>query len=495
MANFFNFHSRLTILGNTMDTEFKVEIRRVNFARGSSDRKQYARQDQHSEMLSSSSSISLDRMPSEVLVKILSYLDVVTLVCIACVSRRFYHLAGDNLIWARKYSAAFTSKRSHWNATSVEETARSVSLLSVWDKEDGYWKKEYITKQISSVQAALTHDLGPVNHYTGLLWKTKETLRTSGLGWTVILREASGKEHTMKHSDLSLNDTSVTVFWHDKKWPHLDTLSTLELYGTIPVFMEQYYGPDTICPRWLSLIEKYDLSNLSKTTMIGCDRHVQLFCVNPGLLVGLWQKNGGIAFIMANLHFHFLVERSTLGSDTIPYALPPYTAFVHDDPEVMSISGHEGYQLHIDIHGSRTYFLCSTFHNLFSRKAGIENGYVKFMVINLKNNREHLPLVGKVGLEWSSDLLNGCIESCLVVDMTLLNEQEKPIWGVSSPVCLRSSSCLFDFLQRAFSFEYMDTEGGVRADLGWIEDTDEYFILSLDFYLSEATINHWFKKQ
>lgn len=42
-------------------------------------------------------------------------------------------------------------------------------------------------------------------------------------------------------------------------------------------------------PRWLSLIEKYDLSNLRKSAMIGCDRHVRVFCVNPGLLVGLWQ--------------------------------------------------------------------------------------------------------------------------------------------------------------------------------------------------------------
>jgi hypothetical protein len=31
-------------------------------------------------------------------------------------------------------------------------------------------------------------------------------------------------------------------------------------------------------------------------------------------------------------------------------------------------------------------------------------------MINLKNNREHLPLVGKVGLEWRTDCLNGRIE-------------------------------------------------------------------------------------
>lgn len=436
----------------------------------------------------------LNEMPSEILVKILSYLDAVTLVCIGCVSRRFYHLADDNLIWVRKYAAAFRSKRSRWKATSVEETATSLSLLSVWDKEDGYWKKEYITKQISSVKAALTNSLSPVKRRTSLPSKTKESLRISGLGWTIILREASGKEHIMQHSNLSVNDNSVTVFWHDKNWPHVDTLSTLDLYGATPIFMEQYKGPNTSCPRWLSLIEKYDLSNLRKSAMIGCDRHVRVFCVNPGLLVGLWQENGGLAFVMANIHSHGLFERSIMGSDTIPYTLPPDTTFVDNYPDSMTFYGDKGFQLHIDIHGSKTYFLCSTFHNLFCRRAGINNGYVKFLMINLKNNREHLPLVGKVGLEWRTDCLNGRIESCIVVDMTLLDEDKKPIWYVSSPVCLRSA-CLPDFPQPAYSFEYMDSVGGVCADLGWFENTDEYFIVRLDIYLSVAKLQQWFGRQ
>lgn len=67
----------------------------------------------------------------------------------------------------------------------MEETATSVSVLSVEDKEVGYWKKEYITKQISSVKAALAHILKPVNPYTGLPVKTKEALRCVGYSWTL----------------------------------------------------------------------------------------------------------------------------------------------------------------------------------------------------------------------------------------------------------------------------------------------------------------------
>ncbi|XP_036060216.1 F-box only protein 15 isoform X3 [Onychomys torridus] len=508
----------------------------ARLARGSSVWRQSTSRDQPNEKSSSICFLSLDRMPSEILLTIFSYLDAVSLLCIGCVSRRFYHLASDNFIWLKIYSAAFSSKRSHWKVNKVEETATSVSVLSVEDREVGYWKKEYITKQISSVKAALAHILKPVNSYTGLPVKTKEALRLSGLGWAIILREKSGKEHIMQHVDLSLNDTSVTVVWHGKNWPCLATLSTLDLCGVTPVFMDRYKTPDpngcvTMCtwfclhlltckllcltktlekrhicsqrkseregkknvvgPRWLSLIAKYDLSHLSKSTMVGCDRLVRIFCLNPGLLVGLWQKEDGLAFIMANLHFHRLVERSTLGSATLPYVLPPHSPFVDDSPEY----GLQGYQLHIDMHGGGIFYLCSTFRNLFSRKGCIENGYVKFMVISLKNNREHLPLIGKVGLAWRTNVFDGFIESCSVVDVTLLDEHRKPFWCVSSPVCMRSAACPSDgpnFLGHTYYVDYMDAEGGVHAELVWIEETEEYFLVSLALYLSVAKINHWF---
>nr|XP_004654697.2 F-box only protein 15 [Jaculus jaculus]XP_044991107.1 F-box only protein 15 [Jaculus jaculus]XP_044991108.1 F-box only protein 15 [Jaculus jaculus] len=430
-------------------------------------------------------------MPSEILLKIFSYLDAVSLLCAGCVSRRFYHLASDNLIWIRIYSTVFLSKRLNCKFSSVDETAASVSSLSVEDKEAGYWKKEYITKQISSVKAALVQILKPVSPYTGLPIKTKEALRISGLGWAIVLKEKSGREHIIQHADLSLNDTSVTVSWYGKNWPCLAALSTLDVCGVTPVFMDRYKPPAKYGPQWLSLIAKYDLSHLNNSTMIGCDKLVRIFCLNPGLLVGLWQKEDGLAFIMANLHFHHLVERSILGSATLPYVLPTHSPFLDDNPEY----GLQGYQLHIDMHGSGIFYLCSTFHNLLSKEGCIENGYVKFMAINFKNNKEHLPLIGKPGLAWKTNVFDGFIESCSVIDITLLDEYRKPFWCVSTPVSMQAVSCPLDgpnFVGHTYCVDYMDAEGGVHAELVWIEETEEFFIVSLVLYLSVEKINYWF---
>lgn len=46
-------------------------------------------------------------------------------------------------------------------------------------------------------------------------------------------------------------------------------------------------------PRWHSLVAKYSLTNLTDATLIGCDRFVRVFHLDPGLLVGLWKVRLG----------------------------------------------------------------------------------------------------------------------------------------------------------------------------------------------------------
>ncbi|XP_076991357.1 F-box only protein 15 isoform X3 [Tamandua tetradactyla] len=382
--------------------------------------KQYARYQKQCQK-SSKYSVPLDSMPSEILLKIFSFLNAVTLLCIGCVNKRLYQLASDNLIWIRIYSTSFSPKRSIWRVNSVEKIAVSVSLLSVEDKETGYWKKEYIAKQIASVKAALAQILKPVNPYTGLPVKIKEALRVSGLGWVIILKDKSEKEYIMEHVDLSINDASVTVVWYSKNWPRLATLSTMDLCGVTPVFMDQHKVPT---------------------------------------------KNG-------------------------PYELPPHSPCLDDDPEY----GLQSYQLHVDMHSGGISYLCGTFHNLFSKKDYIENGYVKLIVISSKNNTQHLPLIGKVGLCWRTDIFEGCLKSCCVMDLTLLDESGKPFWCFSSPVCMRSSPRPSEgpnFLGQEYYVDYLDSVGKVHVELVWIEETEEYFIVDLALYLSVAKVNHWF---
>ncbi|XP_074195951.1 F-box only protein 15 isoform X4 [Rhinolophus sinicus] len=385
----------------------------VEFAAGWTMLKQDARCGRKCEGPSAACAVSLDGMPPEILLKILSYLDAVTLLCAGCVNRRFYHLANDKI---------------------------------------------------------------------------------SGLGWVIILKEKSGREYVMEHVELSVNDSSVTIVWYGKAWPRLATLSALHLCGVTPVFMDRSRTPTRNGPRWHSLIAKYSLSHFPESTMIGCDRLIRIFHLNPGLLVGLWKREEELAFVTANLHLHHLAERSTLGSAALPYELPPHSPRLDDTPE----HGLHGYQLHVDMHSGGVFCLCSTFRDLFTKKGHIENGYAKLIVIHFKNNTEHLPLVGKVGLSWRTDVFDGCIKSCSIVDMTLLDEYGHPFWCFSSPVCMRPSPRPSDgphFWGQTYHVDYADSAGRLHMELVWITETEEHFIVSLVLYLSVAKINHWFGTQ
>lgn len=80
------------------------------------------------------------------------------------------------------------------------------------------------------------------------------------------------------------------------------------------------------------------------------------------------------------------------------------------------------------------------------------------------------------------------------MDMTLLDECGKPLWCFSSPVCMRSSgpSDGPNFLGQTYYVDYVDAEGKVHAELVWIKETEEYFIVSLVLRLRVAAISHWF---
>lgn len=81
------------------------------------------------------------------------------------------------------------------------------------------------------------------------------------------------------------------------------------------------------------------------------------------------------------------------------------------------------------------------------------------------------------------------------MDVTLLDEYGKPFWCFSSPVCIQSSSRPSDgpnFLGETYYVDYVDSEGKVHVELLWLQETEEYLIVSLVLYLRVAKVNHWF---
>ncbi|NXC26952.1 FBX15 protein, partial [Campylorhamphus procurvoides] len=432
-------------------------------------------------------------MPPEILLKIFSYLDALSLLSVGCVNKLFYDLANDNGIWLKIYSSCLQPKRTIWKMKSEQTEAVPLGCAALHDKKPGYWKKEYILKQTAAVKTRLMQLVKPLDPYTGLPFKNKEAMKVSGLSWIIVLKDKNGKEHVIEKANLSFKDTSVTILWYSTNWPCLDVVSTLKLFGVTPLFPDQSKPPNKNGPHRRSLIAEYHLANLSdRSVAVGADKLVQLFSLNPGLLLGIWKEKNEIAFVMVSLHYHQLFERSTLGSATVQYAPPPHKPVLDDiDPEY----GLHGYSLHLDMHGRSCNYLCGSFKNLFCRKGDIANGYLRLTVVSLKDNRKHVPLTGTLGLSWETDVFKGNVKDCCVMDLTLLDEIGKPFWCFSSPVYMELSSKtsgLYDYMGHIYTTDYADSEGKVCVKLVWLEETKEYIIVSLVLYVGTKKVNNWY---
>lgn len=435
---------------------------------------------------------SLDSLPSEIVLTVLSYLDPGSLLCMGCVNKLFYLLCNDNVLWYRIYSSIYTSKKIHWKPKTVEAIDDHLSHSTMQEKDMGYWKKEYISKVITAGKKGIMNLLKPVNPYTGLPANIKKAVAAAGLIWAITLKDKSGKERVMEQVEVCFNDTSVTVFWYGLAWPCLGILTTLQLHGVTPLLHERSKVPSKNGPRRRSLISEYDLTNLKDCSiLLGCDSLVKVSRLNPGLLLGLWRNGSEIAFVMASLHYHNLLQRSTMGSFSVPF-IPVHKPILDD---IDSQYGLHDYQLHIDIHSGRRTFMCGSFSHLHCKKDDIVNGFLKFIVISVKNNKQHAPLAGKIGLLWKTDAFDGNVQNCFMMDATLLDETEKPFWCVSVPVNIEPSAVpegLYDFLGQHFVLNYSDKEGKVRMELVWMTESAEYCIINLVIYVSTAKVNSWF---
>ncbi|KAG8442256.1 hypothetical protein GDO86_011163 [Hymenochirus boettgeri] len=443
---------------------------------------------------SNSKKLYIASIPPELWLKIFSYLDPVSLLSVGSVNTYFYKLSKDNLIWSTIYSSYSLLGCSSWKPKIVDSVAESLNFSDIKEKEPGYWKNVFMRKIITERRKKKTSQiLSSVKCLNGVPTNIETVIKKSGLSWALTFKDRNGKEMVMEQMDICFRHTSITVVWCGLQWPSLKTLTQLQVHGLTPVIFNKSMIPSKNGPKNLSLIAKYDLKNLMETKeFIGQDRLVKLLYLKPGLLLAVWKRSFEIAFVIANLHYHHLLELSLLGVSDRIYEIPPHVAILDDvDPNY----GLYGYELHIELHSGPWTFFSGTFRRLFCRREYIKDGFLRLSVIGLKNSKQHAPLVGNLGLSWKTETFEGIVQNCFIMDLTLLDETENPFWCFSAPVSLRSSKTtetVYDFMGETFYIKYQDSTGKVSSELVWMKESDEYYIVYMVLFLSTEKVNNWF---
>ncbi|KAI4891908.1 hypothetical protein NFI96_015865 [Prochilodus magdalenae] len=427
---------------------------------------------------------TLIRMPPEVILKILSYLDAGSLFCIGFVNKHFQELANNNAMWYALYAGQQVKKKK---PKLVDEVTDGLSAAGVQERPEGYWRKQ-LFKELAGHNETWKKKLKTIHLYTGLPSQTAQILRGLRVRWVITLMDGRGRESTFEQTHVHFSDAAVTVSWSAGDWPFIDQVTALQLHGVVRVPLR---CPDEYKPGWKSLLTRVKL-NKGVWKPCGSDRLVELLYVEQGITLGVWQKQREIAFIMVNLHYHRLVERSLLGSSTVQYQEAEHMAAFDDvDPDY----GLHGYAAHIELYNTVGSITSGRFSKLFCRKDQIADGYLQLRVISKSNRSQHAALDGSISLPWCTEALQGKIEGCCMLGLTVFDEAKFPFWCVSAPVTMLVSDhaeVLYDCNGESFSVHYEDADGKVELELQWMEDHKQYFMVNLIIFLSVSKVNKHF---
>uniref|UniRef100_A0A8C4RU21 F-box protein 15 n=1 Tax=Erpetoichthys calabaricus TaxID=27687 RepID=A0A8C4RU21_ERPCA len=371
-----------------------------------------------------------------------------------CASRQSFALHiifTFSAVWYEMYTSSLPTSRM-WKRKDVEIAGETLGATSVYEKPDGFWKREYIRKIVINTRNKLKNQLKDINPYTGLPAKTKQVLR------------------------LEYMYVFVYIFY----------LNYQQILRNLYFACKVLY----ICG-WPSLLSTYDLADHKSAVVIGSDKLIKVVLLPPGLLIGVWKV---LAFFMASLHFHKLIEKCTLGTLSCPYTEPMKPPVYDDiDPE----NGLHGYKLHFELHDSRKQFISGCFYQLFCRKNNIQNGFLRVSVIDIKDLSQHIAVSGRVGIKWNTEALKSVIQDSCFMDLTVLDEAQNPFWCVSTPVSLKSShqSIAYDYVGQYYIVSFQDSCGKVQMELVWLEEQEQFFIINLVLYISTEKVNMHFGTQ
>uniref|UniRef100_A0A672ZZS2 Zgc:161973 n=1 Tax=Sphaeramia orbicularis TaxID=375764 RepID=A0A672ZZS2_9TELE len=246
--------------------------------------------------------LSLFRLPFEILTKILSYLDAPSLFCVSHVSKLFYQLANDEVIWHKIYLSEF-GKNQMWLSKLVDDTAHRVKQVETENQRSfGQWKKMYFKTLAGQEVNKWRRQLRDISPYTGLPTQTEWVLRNLNVSWELMVCDRFGRKVTLEQTRVYYFETSVIVCWSNSSLPRHHHTTRIQLHGVRKG-----------TPNWHSLMLKSDLST-HPFYLIGKDRLIKLVFLSPGFIIGISRGRDTLAFIMVCLHFHRLVEKSLLGS-------------------------------------------------------------------------------------------------------------------------------------------------------------------------------------
>lgn len=434
--------------------------------------------------------LTVNLLPTELLLKIFGYISPADLMTCSSVCRYWCELANDNVLW-RKVLGTYVPK----GAKSHETPAPKVNVPTA------YWKAKCISDAASKFSTkTILSKLKKVDPFTGLPTATKSVLEQISLKWVVSFIGCDGDE--MKHafqSDLFHFSMSVCVRWYGVEISSviLSRLRRAEFFAARPVLKDGNGQPLANSPCKRSLLHEVDFRNWTDWSDVHdpiCqDDTLQLYSVEGNVLIGVWKSGGDLAFVVATLHKHNLVQSALLGSHSEIFSCP-LPRFKRND--VDRELGLHGYSCTLELRNLRASLWSEQFSGLFCHVEDLCDGYARFQLIDPERSHQRSSFEKKVSLPWKTEAFHGKVDGVCIIDGTLLDEQSNPMWCFSSPVKfqhMEAGNMYYEYDGEQMTLEFKQPNyGNVIVRCIWEANTKRYFINDIHIELSLSYINKWF---
>ncbi|XP_077399785.1 F-box only protein 15-like isoform X2 [Vanacampus margaritifer] len=328
--------------------------------------------------LKPSVTILLERLPPEILLKILSHLDAASLLSLSHVNKHFRHLANDNLTWHKLYMADLWWEELRFRPSNYSEASAAADAQEC---PPVGWKKKYLWKMGGQEFCKWKRETRDFDPLTGLPQRMGHIFRNINVWWELTLQDSCGREIIPELRGVSVFKTSVVMYWsgtHLVEHPHVRNIRLCTLRkGTV----------------WYTLVCR---TEQAPARFLGKDRRVQVVFYPPAFVVGFWRSNKSVAFIMVSLHLDKLLERCLLGSPISLYWEPEERSRAHT------------YTLHLGLHDAFTDIMSACFHPVSCMPG--QGDMLELRPINRGDLSYYRKVPGDIRLVWKSNALEGCLE-------------------------------------------------------------------------------------
>jgi len=377
------------------------------------------------------SSLTINELPPEILLKIFSFLHVKSLQNASLVCRKWRDLANDSKLWEAHYKEYF--------GNGVQSMYVKLKVLAMRpDIVDSSicWKEEFLSQ--CKIQSKKVLSKLKRNAYTGVSNNVDSFLTQYNINFQLCLI-CSGKETLFSNAQRHSFRTTTYLQWNSlSRFPDLKSIQTIQVIAISPLILKKSKKNLPI-KKALVLSVEVGPKAIEQFTLLSEDGQNKIILrYFSGIMVAVWTGSNEIAFVSLCLHHHNFINRCILSSIEKPHIVKRKPIFDDVDPSY----GMHGYQCHILIHTAEKVI----WENKFSYITCSKVPDSEFLIM-----KPDICIGDKLnfsGFSWKTELFRGSFENVAVVSVTVEDANKEIIWAAS--ICGKTKHTS----ARSVSFDY-----------------------------------------